>query len=150
MSRKQGTLKLSSNIEPLAASPLDARLVVPTLADLTASGAFPYPYVGMIVSVQSEGKAYMLTADNPTVLANWKEIGGGGSDYTAGYGVAIDNGIISTRTFVGTKAQWNALSSSQQSEYTYVNITDDNGPSDELGLSVVNGTICVTYNDSNS
>lgn len=80
MSRKQGTLKLSSNIEPLAASPLDARTVVPTLADLTASGAFPYPYVGMIVSVQSEGKAYILTGSDPTVSANWTEIGSGSGD----------------------------------------------------------------------
>lgn len=77
MSRKQGTLKLSSNIEPRASAPLDARLVVPTLADLTTSGAFPYPYVGMIVSVQSEGKAYMLTVSDPTVSANWKEVGSG-------------------------------------------------------------------------
>ena len=80
MSRKQGTLKLSSNIEPLAASPLDARTVVPTLADLTASGAFPYPYVGMIVSVQATGKVYVLTAADPTVSANWTEIGSGGGD----------------------------------------------------------------------
>lgn len=78
MSRKDGTLKLSSNIEPRAAAPLDARTVVPTLADLTASGAFPYPYVGMIVSVQSEGKAYMLNALDTTVSSNWIEIGSGG------------------------------------------------------------------------
>ena len=62
MSRREGTLKLSSNIEPRAAAPLDARTVVPTLADLTASGAFPYPYVGMIVSVQATGKVYSLAA----------------------------------------------------------------------------------------
>jgi len=78
MSRREGTLKLSSNIEPRASAPLDARLIVPTLADLTASGAFPYPYVGMIVSVQSEGKAYMLTASDTTDSANWTEIGSGG------------------------------------------------------------------------
>ena len=77
MARKEGTLKLSSNIEPRAAAPLDARTVVPTLADLTASGAFPYPYVGMIVSVQSEGKAYMLKALDTTVSDNWQEVGSG-------------------------------------------------------------------------
>lgn len=80
MSRREGTLKLSSNIEPRASAPLDARLVVPTLADLTTSGAFPYPYVGMIVSVQSEGKAYMLTASDSTVSANWKEVGSGSGE----------------------------------------------------------------------
>ena len=81
MSRREGTLKLSSNIEPRAAAPLDARTIVPTLADLTASGAFPYPYVGMIVSVQSEGKAYMLKALDTTVSDNWQEIGSGGETY---------------------------------------------------------------------
>lgn len=75
MSRKTGSLKLSSNIEPRAAAPLDARMVVPTLADLTASGAFPYPYVGMIVSVQATGKAYILKASDPTVSSNWEEVG---------------------------------------------------------------------------
>ena len=80
MSRREGTLKLSSNIEPRAAAPLDARLIVPTPADLTASGAFPYPYVGMIVSVQAEGKAYILTASDPTISANWTEIGSGSGD----------------------------------------------------------------------
>ena len=98
MSRKEGSFKLSSNIEPRAAAPLDARTVVPTLADLTASGAYPYPYVGMIVSVQDTGKAYILTASDTTVLANWKELGaggGGGGSYTAGYGIDITNDIIS-------------------------------------------------------
>ena len=75
MARKEGSLKLSSNIEPRAAAPLDARTIVPTLADLTASGAFPYPYVGMIVSVQSEGKAYMLTAADTTSSSSWMPIG---------------------------------------------------------------------------
>lgn len=39
MARIKGTLKLSSNIEPLAGAPLDARSIVPTLADLTAAGS---------------------------------------------------------------------------------------------------------------
>lgn len=77
MARREGTLKLSSNIEPRVAAPLDARTIVPTLADLTASGTFSYPYVGMIVSVQSEGKAYMLTAADTTVSDNWQEVGSG-------------------------------------------------------------------------
>jgi len=75
MSRKTGSLKLSSNIEPRASAPLDARLVVPTLADLTASGAFPYPYVGMIVAVQATCKAYILKAIDTTNSENWEEVG---------------------------------------------------------------------------
>ena len=81
MARKEGSLKLSSNIEPRAAAPLDARTIVPTLADLTASGAFPYPYVGMIVSVQSEGKAYMLTALDTTSSSNWIPVGNGSESF---------------------------------------------------------------------
>lgn len=102
MSRREGTLKLSSNIEPRAAAPLDARLIVPTLADLTASGAFPYPYVGMIVSVQSEGKAYILTANNPTVSVNWTEIGSGSGDQYVifGYYNTSDGKFYEESTFV--------------------------------------------------
>ena len=76
MARTKGTLKLSSNIEPEMSAPLDARDVVATLADLTASGSFPYAYVGMRVSVQATGDEYILTANDTTVSANWKKIGG--------------------------------------------------------------------------
>ena len=76
MARTKGTLKLSSNIEPEMSAPLDAREVVATVADLTASGSFPYAYVGMRVSVQATGEEYMLTASDPTISANWKKLGG--------------------------------------------------------------------------
>ena len=78
MARTQGTLKLSSNIEPLAAAPLDARSKVSTLAELTASGTFPYPYAGMEVYVASEQKKFLLIGDDPTVETNWIEGGSGG------------------------------------------------------------------------
>ena len=103
MARQQGTYKLASNIEPRAAAPLDARTVVPTLADLTASGAFPYPYVGMIVSVQSEGKAYMLTALDTTSSSNWMPVGSGSGsvieDVTSlPTGSDIKNALYRTKT----------------------------------------------------
>lgn len=102
MARREGTLKLSSNIEPRAAAPLDARTIVPTLAELTASGTFSYPYVGMIVSVQSEGKAYMLTASDTTVLANWTEIGSGNSgEYK--YTSAVTGGLNKVIKLSGIK-----------------------------------------------
>lgn len=82
MARQKGTLGLSSNIEPSASAPLDARTVVPTLADLTTEGNFPYAYNGMIVSVQATGEAYMLIdATLPTAALSWKKVGdGGGGD----------------------------------------------------------------------
>ena len=122
MARTEGTLKLSSNIEPRAAAPLDARTVVPTLADLTASGAFPYPYVGMIVSVQSEGKAYMLKALDTTVSDNWQEVGSG-SEYTG-------DGFIINATL--DKDDWD--STTRQQTISFVGY--DDGMSGVIGMSV--------------
>lgn len=78
MARTKGTYSLPANIEVLAGAPLDARDRVATKADLTASGTFPYPYIGMETYVVSEGKKYVLTADDPTQVANWSEVGSGG------------------------------------------------------------------------
>ena len=58
MARQKGTLSLASNIEPSMNAPLDGRSVVNTVADLTASGSFPYFYEGMIVSCKSDHKIY--------------------------------------------------------------------------------------------
>lgn len=70
MARQKGTLILGSNIENNASAPLDARALVKTKAELTDAGSFPYFYQGMIVSVQSEGKAYLLIGNDPTIAAN--------------------------------------------------------------------------------
>ena len=80
MSRQQGTFKMNGTIEPKVDAPLDARLQVKTKADLTANGSFPYRYRGMIVSVESEEKAYMLIGADPTFITNWKEVGSGGGE----------------------------------------------------------------------
>lgn len=78
MARTKGSYSLSANIEINAAAPLDARERVATLADLTAEGSFPYHYVGMETYVVATGKKYRLTGSDPTVSANWAEIGEGG------------------------------------------------------------------------
>lgn len=83
MARTPGTYSLAGTLELLADAPADARLQVKTLADLTASGSFPYKYIGMIVSVESEAKAYMLIGSDPTVSANWKDMSSGGGGETA-------------------------------------------------------------------
>lgn len=80
MARIEGTLKLSSTIEPRVAAPLDARSRVSTLADLTAVSTFPYAYQGMEVYVENEKKKYMLVGDDPTNSSNWTESGGSGKD----------------------------------------------------------------------
>lgn len=88
---------MQANVEPRLAAPFDARQVVPAKSDLTDATNFPYAYIGMIVSVQAEGKAYMLTQSDTTVLANWKELGagggGGGSDAELTSDLTVSNPI---------------------------------------------------------
>ena len=84
MARTKGSANFSGTIEPLAGGALDARDVVQAKADLTANGSFPYPYIGMETYVVAENKKYRLIGADPTVLANWEEVGSGGggtSDY---------------------------------------------------------------------
>lgn len=75
MARRQGTLSLSSNIEPRMAAPLDARELVPLKADLTTNGTFPYSYIGMKVVALDVQKLFILIGEDTTVEANWKEVG---------------------------------------------------------------------------
>ncbi len=77
MARQSGSLALSSNIEPRMDAPLDARTVVNTLADLTTAASFPYFYVGLTVYCKENSKSYTLTGNDPTVSANWVEVGSG-------------------------------------------------------------------------
>lgn len=116
MARKDGTLNLGSNIEVKTAAPLDARSTVPFKADLTASGTFPYPYKGMIVAVEEEGKAYMLTGDDLTELTSWEEFGG-------------NDGIELTQ------AQYDALSYEEQRNGKTYYITDGDDGTDSTGGS---------------
>ena len=79
MARQKGSANFAGTLEVLASAPLDARTRVPAKADLTTSGQFPYPYVGLECYVIAENKKYRLIADDPTDLDNWKEVGGGSS-----------------------------------------------------------------------
>ena len=76
MARQKGSFELAGTLEIMADSAVDARTIVANKADLTAAASYDYKYVGMIVSVQSEGKAYMLIGYDHTDPANWKEVGG--------------------------------------------------------------------------
>lgn len=85
MARTKGSFSLAGALEPLISAPLDAREQVSAKAELTTSGNFPYPYVGMEVYVVAEDKKYRLMGADPTDIENWKEIGegsGGTTDYT--------------------------------------------------------------------
>lgn len=74
MARIKGTYSLPGDIEPQISAPLDARNRVPTLADLTVSGNFPYAWIGMETFVTAENKKYRLIGEDSTIAANWKDI----------------------------------------------------------------------------
>lgn len=103
MARTPGTYSLAGTLEMQADAPADARLLVKTKADLIAATSFPYKYVGMIVSVESELKAYMLIDTDTTKVASWKEIGegGGGSSTLSGLSdVEIDENLSNGQILV--------------------------------------------------
>ncbi len=72
----------------------------------------------------------------------------GGADYTAGYGIDITNGAIATRTFVGTTAEWEALTPTQQAAYTFLNFTDDS--SEVIPLSGLSDVVITNPTDRQS
>lgn len=80
MARQKGTANFSGTLEVLAGGPIDARSVVPTLADLTVASNFPYAYVGLETYVVSENKKYRLIGADVTQSANWEEVGSGGGE----------------------------------------------------------------------
>ena len=90
MSRQKGSLNLSSNIEGNFSAPLDARMLVNTLDDLTDPTSFEYWYQGMIVSVKNEQKVYMLRYPDPTDINNWVTVGTG-KDGRPGKDVVVDS-----------------------------------------------------------
>ena len=75
--------------------------------------------------------------------------GGGGGNYTAGFGIDIDsNDVISTTDFVGTQAQWNALSAADKAKYDFIHITDDTSSIVyKPGHSISDGTTEKTQRD---
>jgi len=97
MARNKGSANFSGSLEVMAGAPLDARLVVGTLEELTAPESFEYAYKGMVVSVTSEEKAYMLVGDDTTDMDNWKNVGGSGAENPTRISVA-KNGYVATVT----------------------------------------------------
>ena len=75
--RIKGTAAFSQQFEVSATAPLDARMLVPTKADLTTSGSFSSAYPGMVVAVANENKVYILKALPYTTASNWRQIGSG-------------------------------------------------------------------------
>ena len=104
MARVKGSANLSASLEVLAGAPLDARLVVNEVSDLTASGSYPYSYIGMVVSVKAEEKQYMLIGADPTDENNWKALGTGGGGGTDSYSDLSNKPQINGVTLSGNKS----------------------------------------------
>lgn len=93
MARQEGTLKLTSNIEPRMNAPLDARSTVPTKADLYT---LEYAYEGMIVSLKTGG-AFQLVGSDPALEANWVAVGGDAEGTLEPRVAAIENGTANIK-----------------------------------------------------
>lgn len=68
-----------------------------------------------------DGQIIVWNAEN----ARWENADLTQVSYTAGYGIDIDNNEISKSDFVGTLAEWEALTPEEQVTYDSVGITDD-------------------------
>lgn len=88
MARNKGIASFSANFEPQIAAPLDARLIVDTVNDLTTASTWQandgsiYIYKGIVVSVINDpdpnsNGSYCLVADDYTQGTNWKVLSGG-------------------------------------------------------------------------
>ena len=72
----KGAISFGSNFNIGAKGPIDARMRVETLADLTTAWTTEMPaYKGMTVTCLADGNIYVLTDDNASKLDNWKLIG---------------------------------------------------------------------------
>jgi hypothetical protein len=87
MTREKGTASFSANFEAQKAAPIDARMLVGQLSDLTnptvwqANDGGTYVYPGMIVSVFDDSDfnngLYFLKELPFTDIDNWKKLGEG-------------------------------------------------------------------------
>lgn len=72
-----GAISFGSNFNIGAKGPIDARMRVEKIADLTAAWTTEMPaYKGMAVTVMEDANIYVLNGDDATVAGNWKVIGG--------------------------------------------------------------------------
>jgi hypothetical protein len=77
--------------------------------------------------------------DNSTIVVDANGTISG--NYQAGHGIVISGNEISDKTFVGTQAEWDALTPAQQAEYDIISITDDGAPINLIsGHTIKDGT----------
>ena len=139
MARTKGTFTLGANIELEADAPLDARLSVAQKSDLTAAGSFPYKYVGMIVTVAAEQKAYMLTGSDTTTLSNWKDMGDVDQNHFLFVDELPETGEVGYLYFVPVEG---ATGDNKFDEYTW---NDDDEEWEKIGSASVDASPTAKY-----
>lgn len=128
MSRMKSSMLFSGFLEVEAQAPLDARLVAKTKEELLDADSYPYAYVGMIVSVESEEKAYMLIADDTTDETSWKEIGSGSSgtyDYLFSWDATSRSLVLNEGTDDEQKLRLSGLAASSDLPTKVSELTND-------------------------
>lgn len=93
-------ISVADNFSYKGAKPLDARIKYNSVADMKAVSESDL-YDGCLAYVTATKKNYQYDSSNTTdpTTGKWRELqtgGGGGSTYTAGDGIVIDNDEIST------------------------------------------------------
>lgn len=92
--RVNGNFNFPINFEPTGQMILDARLTVPTRADLTTAYTEKNNYYPkMVVTVEDENALYMLTGSDPAQSANWTRLDAGAITE-----VSVENVLTSTST----------------------------------------------------
>lgn len=92
--RVNGNFNFPINFEPTGQMILDARLTVPTRADLTTAYTEKNNYYPkMVVTVEDENALYMLTGSNPAQAGNWTRLDAGAITE-----VSVENVLTSTST----------------------------------------------------
>lgn len=91
------SIAVADNFSYQGAKPLDARFQFNTIAAMRNTSEATL-YNGCLSYVNSEKKYYVFDAQNEEdlTLGRWREYSGGGSNYTAGDGINIENDEIST------------------------------------------------------
>lgn len=142
MSRNNGLIPISSNFEVRMSSPLDARLVANTIADLTSVSYWEsgdsntYLYNGIAVAVWNDDNnngIYILTNEDYTNPASWLKIAS--PEYSSNYGSGL---TFSNSTISISLTQSSGLTFSTSGEL--VTNVDDNT------ISVSNGELKVLGN----
>lgn len=104
MARSKGVAEFAVNFEPTGQSPLDARLVVDTVADLTAEDTYSAKnyYNGMPVVVLEGPALYVLTdMDNITSSSSWTQLD---ASATVVENIGIVDNLTSTSTTTALSA----------------------------------------------